>query len=204
METKHKCFTMGLFDKYSVDQLLDSTKAFVPAYTVFEEMLKVYKEVRANKDLCSVLRKEIHMPNPRKEDVGIELKVILVFYIDFVKCLQNMGHEINFKKRDSYLLPMAINLKFKQKYSTELQFKEYMAVDSVRYLYEGLLISFGPWAKQDGPEFLLTRFAKDIDKELCKKYVNLMINASKYAQNANPSNPQQEDKWISDLEAIQF
>lgn len=195
---------MGLFDKYSVDQLLDSTKAFVPAYMVYEEMLKVYNEVRANKDLCAVLRKEIHMPNPSKKDVGIEIKVILVFYIDFVKCLQNMGHEINFKKRDSYLLPMAINLKFKHKYSTELEFKEYMAIDSVRYLYEGLLISFGPWAKQDGPEFLLTRFAKDIDTEICKKYVNLMINASKYAKSANPGNAQQEDKWISNLEAIHF
>ena len=144
------------------------------------------------------------MPTPTSKDVGIGLKVILVFYIDCVKCLQNMGHEINFKNRDSYLLPMAINLKFQNKYSTELQFKEYMAVDSVRYLYEGILISFGPWAKQDGPEFLLTRYAKDIDKEICKKYVNLMINASKYIKASNPKNSSQEDKWISDLEAIQF
>ena len=151
---------MGLFDKYSADQLLDSTRAFVPAYMVYDEMLKVFKEVRGNKEICSILRKEIHMPTPTKKDVDTELKVILVFYIDFVKCLQNMGHEIDFKKRDSYLLPMAINLKFKKKYSTELEFKDYMAIDSVRYLYEGLLISFGPWAKQDGPEFLLTRFAK--------------------------------------------
>ena len=195
---------MGLFDKYSADQLLDSTRAFLPAYMVFDEMLKVFKEVRGNKEICSILRKEIHMPTPTSKDVGIELKVILVFYIDCVKCLQNMGHEINFKNRDSYLLPMAINLKFQNKYSTELQFKEYMAVDSVRYLYEGILISFGPWAKQDGPEFLLTRYAKDIDKEICKKYVNLMINASKYIKASNPKNSSQEDKWISDLEAIQF
>ena len=158
---------MGLFDKYSVDQLLDSTRAFAPAYQVYDEMLRVFKEVRGNKEICSILRKEIHMPNPQKKDVNIELKVILVFYIDLVKCFQNMGHEINFKKRDSYLLPMVINLRFKNKYSTELEFKEFMAVDSVRYLYEGLLISFEPWAKQDGPEFLLTRFAKDIDKEVC-------------------------------------
>ena len=195
---------MGLFDKYSADQLLDSTRAFLPAYMVFDEMLKVFKEVRGNKEICSILRKEIHMPTPTKKDVDTELKVILVFYIDFVKCLQNMGHEIDFKKRDSYLLPMAINLKFKKKYSTELEFKDYMAIDSVRYLYEGLLISFGPWAKQDGPEFLLTRFAKDVDKEVCKKYVNLMINASKYIKSSNPKNSSQEDKWISNLEAIQF
>jgi hypothetical protein len=195
---------MGLFDKYSVDQLLDSTKAFIPAYTVFDEMLKVYTEVRANKELCSVLRKEIHMPTPSKKDVGIDIKVILLFYVDLVKCLQNMGHKIDFKKRDSYLLPMAVNLKFKHKYSTELEFKEYMAVDSVRYLYEGILLTADPWAKQDGPEFILTRFAKDIDKEICNKYVSLMINASKYAKTANPGNAQQEDKWISDLEAIQY
>ena len=195
---------MGLFDKYSADQLLDSTRAFLPAYMVYDEMLRVFKEVRGNKDICSILRKEIHMPTPQKKDVDIELKVILVFYIDFVKCLQNMGHEIDFKKRDSYLLPMAINLKFKNKYSTELEFKDYMAVDSVRYLYEGLLISFGPWAKQDGPEFLLIRYAKDVDKEICKKYINLMINASKYIKASNPKNLSKEDKWISNLEAIQF
>ena len=195
---------MGLFDKYSADQLLDSTRAFVPAYMVYDEMLKVFKEVRGNKEICSILRKEIHMPTPTKKDVGIELKVILVFYIDCIKCLQNMGHEINFKKRDSYLLPMAINPNFKKKYSTECEFKDYMAIDSVRYLYEGLLISFGPWAKQDGPEFLLTRYAKDIDKEICKKYVNLMINASKYIKASNPKNSSQENKWISDLEALLF
>ena len=195
---------MGLFDKYSANQLLDSTRAFVSAYMVYDEMLKVFKEVRGNKEICSILRKELHMPTPTKKDVVTELKVILVFYIDCVKCLQNMGHEINFKKRDSYLLPMAINLKFKKKYSTELEFKDYMAIDSVRYLYEGLLISFRPGDEQDGPEFLLTRFAKDVDKEICKKYVNLMINASKYIKASNPKNSRQEDKWISDLEAIQF
>lgn len=195
---------MGMFDKYSVDQLLDSTRAFSSAYMVYDEMLKVFKEVRGNKEICSVLRKEIHMPTPQKKDVDTELKVILVFYIDYVKCLQNMGHEINFKKRDSYLLPMAINLKFRRKYSTELEFKEFMAIDSVRYLYEGLLISFGPWAKQDGPEFLFTRFAKDVDKEICKKYVDLMINASKYIKGSNPINPRLEDRWISGLETIEF
>lgn len=195
---------MGMFDKYSVDQLLDSTRAFSSAYMVYDEMLKVFKEIRGNKEICSVLRKEIHMPTPQKKDVDTELKVILVFYIDCVKCLQNMGHEINFKKRDSYLLPMAINLKFRRKYSTELEFKEFMAIDSVRYLYEGLLISFGPWAKQDGPEFLFTRFAKDVDKEICKKYVDLMINASKYIKGSNPINPRLEDRWISGLETIEF
>ena len=195
---------MGLFDKYSVDQVLESTKSFIPAYTVFDEMLKVYSDVRANKDLCAVLRKEIHMPNPAKKDVGIDSKVLLIFYVDLVKCLQNMGHKIDFEKRDSYLLPMAVNLKFKHKYSNELEFKEFMAVDSVRYLYEGILLTADPWAKQDGPEFLMTRFAKDIDTEICKKYIHLMISASKYAKTVNPSNAQMEDNWITSLEAIQF
>lgn len=195
---------MDLLNKYPIDQILDSTKAFAPSQLIYNEMLGVYKEILANKTLCGVLRKEIHMPNPSKNDVGIELKVILVLYIDFVKCFQNMGHEIDFKRRDSYLLPLAINLKFKQRYTTEIEFKEYMAIDSVRYLYEGLLISFGPWAKQDGPEFLLTRFAKDTDKELCEKYLKLMVNASKYIKESNPIDPNLEDTWISGLEAIRF
>lgn len=193
-----------LFNKYSVDQILESTKAFIPAQMLFDEMLKVYKRIRANKELCKVLRNEIHVPNPSKSDVNIELKVIIVFYTDFVKCLQNMGHVIYFQRRDFYLLPMALNLKFKQKYTTEIEFKEYMAIDSVKYLYQGLLLSIGPWAKQDGPEFLFTRYAKDIDKDICKEYVALMINASKYIKESNPCNSVQEDKWIEDLTAIVF
>lgn len=193
---------MGLFDKYSVDQLLDSAKAFEPAYMVNYEISHVYKEIRANKDLCRVLRKEIQIPTPQKKDVVIDQKIAFVIYIDCIKCLQNMGHDINFKKRDSYLLPMAINLLFKYKYSCEEEFREFMSLDSVRYLYEGLLISMGPWAKQDGPEFLFTRFAKDVDKEICKKYVGLMIRASKYAKASNPGDARLEDNWISDLEAI--
>lgn len=195
---------MDLFKKYSVDQILESTREFSSAYLLFNEMLGVYDAIRGNKELCSILRKEIHIPTPQKKDVGIETKVLLVMYIDFVKCLQNMGHEIDFTKRDSYLLPMAINIRFRHKYSTELEFKEFMAIDSVRYSYEGVLISFGPWAKQDGPEFLLTRYAREIDVDVCKKYVDLMISASRYIKASNPTNANQEDMWISSLEAIRF
>ena len=195
---------MELFNKYSVDQILESTKAFVPAQIIFDEMLTVYKKIRANKELCKVLRCGSHIPNPRKSDVNIELKVITIFYVDFVKCLQNMGHVIYFQRRDSYLLPMALNLKFKQKYTTEIEFKEYMAIDSVKYLYQGLLISIGPWAKQDGSELLFTRFAKGVDSDICKEYVTLMINASEYIKESNPGNPEQEDKWISSLKKLDF
>lgn len=195
---------MDLFNKYSVDQILESTKTFASAQLLYKEMLKLYGRIRLNKKLCSKLRSEIRIPNPQRGDVNIELKVISVFYIDFVKCLQNMGHAIDFEKRDSYLLPMALNLKFKQKYTTELEFKEYMAIDSVRYLYEGLLISFGPWARQDGPEFLLTRFGEEIDKEICKDYVALMINASNYIKESNPCNLAQENDWIMKLSKIRW
>lgn len=194
----------NLFERFGVNKVLDSTKAFASAQEIFFEMRNINKDILKNKELCDTLRKEIHMPNPKKADLGIVLKVILVFYIDFVKCLQNMGHSIDFKKRDSYLLPLALNLKFKQQYTTELEFKEYMAVDSVKYLYEGLLLSFGPWAEQDGPELLFTRFAKDVDKEICKRYVGLMIKASRYIKEVNPGKAAVEDKWISNLQELQF
>lgn len=189
---------------FTAEEIRDSKMAFASAYKVYKEMLSVYDDIMANNEVCKVINKEIRMPQPNGKDVDMQYKVILVFFIDLIKCYQNMGHDINFKNRDSYLLPMTTNIKFRQDMTTSIEFDYFMSLDEVKFLYTNLLRSFEAWAKQDGSEFLFTRFAKDADKGICRKYVELMINSSGYIKAAKPTNIRKEYKWTADLKAIQL
>ena len=115
-----------------------------------------------------------------------------------------MGHEINFDNQDCYLLPMTTNIKFRMDMTTDIEFKFFMSLDEVKFIYTNLLRSFEGWAKQDGMDLLFTRFAKDVDKEICKKYIELMVNSSRYIKSAKPTNVKKEYKWIADLKSIRF
>lgn len=189
---------------FTPEEVRDAKLAFASAYKVYKEMISMYDDIMANKEVCKVINKEIRMPQPNGKDVDMQYKVVLVFFIDLIKCYQNMGHEINFENRDCYLLPMTTNIKFRQDMTTDIEFKSFMSLDEVKFLYTNLLRSFEAWARQDGSEFLFTRFAKDADKEICRKYVELMINSSGYIKAAKPTNIRLEYKWTSDLKAIRF
>lgn len=175
---------------------------FTSLAEVYHEMLSVYNEIIANKGVCSVIAKEIRMPQPNGKDVDNQYKVLLVLFIDLVKCYQNMGHKIGFNKPDCYLLSMVLNIKVQHELTSLAEFIVYRA--SVYNLYSGILRSFEGWSRKDGPELLFTRFAKEADKEICRKYVNLIIIASRYIKTAKPTNIRMEYKWISELKAIRF
>ena len=189
---------------FTPEEIANSKMAFASAYKVYKQMLSVYDDIMANKEVCKVINKEIRMPQPNGKDVDMQYKVILVFFIDLIKCYQNMGHEINFDNRDCFLLPMTTNIKFRQDMTTDIEFKYFMSLDEVKFLYTYLLRSFEGWARQDGSEFLFTRFAKDADKEICRKYLELMINSSGYIKAAKPTSIRMEYKWTADLKAIKF
>ena len=104
---------------------------------------------------------EIHMPQPRGKDVDINNKVLMVLFIDLLKCYQNMGHYIDDAKKDSFILHMALNIKLGYDLDTEDDYQAYIMTDSVAFLFKSLLRSFEGWAKSDGKEFLFTRFAKE-------------------------------------------
>lgn len=189
---------------FTPEEIITSKNAFSNARHVYDEMLALYDKIMANKSVCSVINKEIRMPQPNGKDVDIPYKVMLVMYIDLIKCYQNMGHPIQFNNKDSYLLPMITNLKFREEMSTEIEFEAFMAIDEVAFLYKNLLRSFEGWAKNDGSEFLFTRFAKETNTIICKEYVNLMLLASDYIKRATPTNIRKEYKWTSDLKQISF
>lgn len=169
---------------------------------VFEEMASVYDSILPDKSLCHVIDTEIHMPQPSGKDVDIPYKVMLVMFIDLLKCYQGMGHLIDFKKRDSYLLPMVTNIKFRKAMTTESEFVDFMELDKVAYIYKNLLLSFETWAKNDGPEFLFCRFAKSENPVVYNKYMILMVSASDYIERANPYNTTQEKKWFDNLSTL--
>lgn len=190
--------------KYTAEEIINSTLAFSYILRIFEEMINVYDEIIANEEVCSIINREIHMPQPSGKDVDLPYKVILVIFIDLVKCYHNMGHEINFDNRDAYLLPMTLNIKFRYDMLTDIEFKHFISLDEVKHLYINILKSVETWAKQDGPGFIFTRFAKTVDAEICNKYINLMINSSGYIKSSNPTNIRMEYKWTSDLKQIKF
>lgn len=166
---------------------------------VYTEMVSVYNTIMSNKDLCGVINTEIHMPQPSGEDVEISYKVLLVFFIDFIKCYQGMGHVIDFSKRDSYLLPMATNLKINERLTSENVFLHFMKRKEVENVYKNLLLSFEGWAKKDGPDFFLTRFAEKESIDISNQYKMLMISASDYIQRASPQNTPLEKAWLERL-----
>ena len=190
--------------EFTPEEIRDSKIAFASAYKIYKEMLTVYDDIMANKDVCKVINNEIRMPQPNGKDVDLQYKVVLVFFVDLIKCYQNMGHDIDFDNKDSYLLPMTTNIKFRQDMTTDIEFRYFMSLEEVKYLYSNLLRSFEAWARQDGQEFLFTRFAKDADKEICNRYINLMINSSGYIKAAKPTNIRMEYKWTSYLKTIHF
>lgn len=189
---------------FTPEEVYNSIVAFAHAHSVYDEMVSLYDEIMKKDAVCAVIDKEIHMPQPGGKDVDLPYKVMLVMFIDLIKCYQGMGHTIDFNNKDSYLLPMVTNLKFRQKMTTEIEFEHFMKIESVAYIYKNLLRSFEGWAKNDGAEFLFTRFAKEEDKDICKKYLALMLTASDYIKKAKPTDIRQEYKWTADLRQISF
>lgn len=177
----------------------EATGVYAFAKLVYDKMLLLYDRIIKNRPICDVIDQEIHMPQPSGKDVDLQYKIVLVFCIDLIKCYQNMGHKIDFNERDSYLIPMAANIKVGADISTETLYDEYVALFEVKYLYTGIVSSFEPWVKQDGPEFLFTRFTNDINPTICSEYIDLMIMASRYIGAANPTNNNKEDAWIKKL-----
>lgn len=166
---------------------------------IYTEMVSVYNTIMSNNDLCGVINTEIHMPQPSGKDVEITYKVLLVLFIDFIKCYQGMGHVIDFSKRDSYLLPMATNLKINERLTSENEFLHFMKRNEVEHIYKNLLLSFEVWAKKDGPGFLLTRFSEKESIDISNQYKMLMISASDYIQRASPQNTPLEKAWLDSL-----
>lgn len=173
--------------------------AFSDLQHVYNEMTSVYNTIMSNNDLCGVIDTEIHMPQPSGKDVEISYKVLLVIFIDFIKCYQGMGHSIDFSKRDSYLLPMATNLKINERLTSENVFLHFMKRKEVEHIYKNLLLSFEGWAKKDGPEFLLTRFAQKESVDISNQYKMLMMSASDYIQRASPQNTALEKAWLESV-----
>lgn len=188
---------MPYIEKTGIDR--PSLATYLDLQQVFKEMVSVYDCILPNESLCKVIDTEIHMPQPNGKDVEIPYKVMLVMFIDLIKCYQGMGHPIDFQKRDSYLLPMVTNLKFRESMATESAFLAFMGLDKVVYIYKNLLLSFEGWAKNDGPEFLFTRFANTKSPETCRQYLMLMISASDYIERADPINSSYEKKWFDSL-----
>ncbi|MBQ9201295.1 MAG: hypothetical protein IJ154_02840 [Bacteroidales bacterium] len=176
-----------------------SDDAFSGLQHVYTEMVSVYNTIMANNNLCGVINAEIHMPQPNGKDVEISYKVLLVLFIDFIKCYQGMGHVIDFSKRDSYLLPMATNLKINERLTNENVFLYFMKRKEVEHIYKNLLLSFEGWAKKDGPDFLLTRFAEKESVDVSNQYKVLMMSASDYIQRASPQNTPLEKEWLESL-----
>ena len=182
-----------------IDKTVQTKATYRDLLSVYNEMVAVYDSTMLNNALCKVIDSEIHMPQPSGKDVEIPYKVMLVMFIDLIKCYQGMRHPIDFKKGDSYLLPMVTNLKFRKSMTTENAFLDFMELDEVAFIYKNLLVSFEEWAKNDGSEFLFTRFANAENPEICRQYLMLMISASDYIERANPNNTTQEKKWFDIL-----
>lgn len=189
---------------FTPEEVYSSKVAFAPALAVYEKMLPLYDRIMENDAVTAIINTEIRMPQPNGKDVDLPYKVMLVMYIDLIKCYQNMGHQIDFENKDSYLLPMVTNLKFRQRMTTDIEFDTFMKIPSVIHIYKNLLLSFEAWAKKDGSSFLFTRFANAESPEICGEYVDLMIAASDYIKRATPTDIKQEYKWISDLQKLSF
>lgn len=188
---------MTYSEKTGIDK--PSIATYLDLQQVFKEMVSVYDCILPNESLCEIIDTEIHMPQPNGKDVEISYKVMLVMFIDLIKCYQGMGHPIDFEKRDSYLLPMITNLKFRNRMTTEIEFMSFMNLNEVAFIYKNLLLSFEDWAKGDGSGFLLPRFAQPESEEICYQYLILMISASNYIRRANPGSYNQEKKWFEFL-----
>jgi len=189
---------------FTPEEVRASKTAFLHARYVYDEMISLYEAILKNTEVCSIIDKEIHMPGPAGKDADINYKVMMVMFIDLIKCFQNMGHPIDFNNKDAYLLPMAVNLILHIDMTTEIEFDYFMKLESVKYIYEGLLKSFESWAKNDGADFLFTRFAKEKSIDICNKYMFLMLTASDYIKRATPTNITQEYRWTADLRKISF
>ena len=189
---------------FTPEEVYNSKVAFLHAHAVYDEMLTRYDEIMADEKVCAIIDKEIHMPQPSGKDVDLPYKVMLVMFIDLIKCYQGMGHPIDFNNKDSYLLPMVTNLKFRQNMTTEIEFEFFMKLESVEYIYKNLLLSFEGWAQKDGSELLFTRYAKEESSTICNNYVGLMIIASDYIKKATPTNIRQEYKWTAELRKLSF
>ena len=189
---------------FTPEEIYSSKVAFLQARSVYDEMVALYDDVMANKAVCAIIDREIRMPQLGGKDVDLPYKVMLVIFIDLIKCYQNMGHSIDFNNKDSFLLPMVTNLKFRQNMTTEIEFKFFMELDYVEYIYKNLLRSFEEWAKTDGTEFLLTRFTKEENPAICNKYIYLMLVASDYIKWATPTSIRREYEWTAKLRKIIF
>ena len=72
------------------EDIFNSTVAFTYAHSVYDNMVSMYDEIMGKKAVCAVINKEIHMPQPSGKDVDLPYKVMLVMFIDLIKCYQGM------------------------------------------------------------------------------------------------------------------
>ncbi len=177
---------------------------YLHAKQVYDKMLPLINGIMAERNVCRIIDQEIHMPQPNGKDVDINYKVLMVLFIDLIKCYHYMGHPIHVDKKDSYILHMALNIKLGFDLDTEDDYEAFITTDSVTFLFKSMLRSFEGWAKSDGKEFLFPRFVKDVNKNICGQYVNLMLEASKFIMNAAPANNSFEKEWISELDRLSY
>lgn len=172
------------------------------ALTLFEANLSyIYTSILKNNDLCTFLDREITMPQPKGKDLTLAYKVMMIIYIDLLKCYINMGHGITLRNSDSYLLALVLNLEIVESFENESDFMEFIGRKAVIDLFNGLRASFVQWAQDDGPEFIFTRYA-DRTPEICREYIELMLNASLYIRKALPTSFFKELSWIDRLKNI--
>ena len=169
---------------------------------VFQDMQSVYDAILNDNALCSAIDEEARFHQPDGTEVEIRFKVIFVLYIDFLKCYLNMGHEIDFDNTDSFLLPMALNLKFKWSLLCIDDFDEYMENSTVKYINEGILPVMRDYAKNDGAEFMFFKVGRRADNRLRKQYINLMYSATQYIMHENPINIKKEYQWLASIKTI--
>ena len=97
---------------------------------------------------------------------------------------------------------MALNLKFKWDLFGIDYFDEYMNNATVKYINDGILPVMKDYAKNDGPEFMFFKVAKEADDRLRKQYINLMFSATQYIMHENPINIKKEYQWLASIRKI--
>ena len=166
---------------------------------VMESMECLYESILSDGNTCKTIDEEIRFTQPSGDDVAIDMKVLMVIYYDIVKCFHNMGHDIDFKNSDSFILPMTLNLRLGERFMELSAFESFMARDSVARLYKGLLESFEERIKNEGPALLFVKSMNNRSYDICEEYVDFMIEASDYIKIARPLNTETEDRWRSSL-----
>lgn len=186
------------------DDKLSASDVFQRARNVYDDIKALCNYIIGDEYICDIINGEIHMPQPDGKDLDIEIKIIAVVFIDLLKCYHNMDHPIHYRTRDSYLLPMTLNIKLGYDLDSFNDYLSFIKKESISKLYWGLMQSFEEWSKKDGQEFLFIRIMKDRNQLICEAYIKLMIKASEFIRNATPSNKAKEEGWIARLSDLKF